>query len=131
MGDSAFSGRRAYKIQENTGIAPRLLGHTQERVRVIGLVLEKVEGREAGVEDLSLCRSALQRFHDVGLLHGSVTRYNSIVRDGTVWLIVDHSQNVKSDMESEKSGMGSLYDQLTEETGRGGGVVIVIENRNF
>lgn len=76
-----------YGKLENTGLAPRFIGHVHEHGRVIGFILEKLEGREANIKDLSSCQSALQRLHDIGILHGDANRYNFIIQDGTARLI--------------------------------------------
>lgn len=110
---------RAYRMLENTGIAPRFLGHIHEHGRVMGLLLEKVEGRPAGIEDLSQCRSALQRFHDMGLVHGDINRYNFIIHD-TVRLI-DFERSQICSGAAMQTEMASLRDQLMEDSGRGGG----------
>lgn len=117
---------RAYRILENTGIAPRFLGHIHEHGRVMGFVLEKVEGRPATIEDLSRCESVLQRLHDHGIVHGDINKYNFIVRDDTVRLIdFERSQFCPDDTESMQNEMASLCSQLMEETGRGGGLRFV------
>lgn len=92
----------------------------------MGLVLEEVEGRPANIGDLSRCGSALQRLHDRGLLHGDVNKYNFIVQDETVRLVdFEKSQTCPGDAESMQDERTSLYDQLTEQTGRGGGFSLV------
>ncbi|KAJ5755201.1 hypothetical protein N7533_004744 [Penicillium manginii] len=70
-----------YKSLEEKGLAPRFLG------RVIGFMLEQLEGREANIKDLSSCQSALQRLHDIGILHGNANRYISIIQDDKAQLI--------------------------------------------
>ena len=113
---------RAYKILENTGIGPRFLGHIHEHGRVMGFVLEKVEGRPATVEDLSRCESVLRRLHDHGLVHGDINKYNFIVQDDMVRLIdFEKNQFCPDDTESMQNEMTSLYGQLMEDSGRGGG----------
>jgi tRNA A-37 threonylcarbamoyl transferase component Bud32 len=76
-----------YKGLEDTDLAPRFIGHVHEHGRVIGFMLEKLEGREANINDLSSCQSALQRLHDIGILHGDANRYNFIIQDGKARLI--------------------------------------------
>lgn len=94
----------------------------------MGFVLEKVEGRLATIEDLSCCRSVLQRLHDHGLVHGDINKYNFIVQNNTVRLIdFERSQICPGDGRSMQVEMMSLYDQLMEETGRGGGFMFVEE----
>ena len=119
---------RVYRILENTGIAPRFLGHIHEHGRIMGFVLERVEGRPATIRDLSKCRFVLRHFHDHGLLHGDINKYNFIVQNNTVRLIdFERSQICPGDGRSMQVEMMSLYDQLMEETGRGGGFMFVEE----
>lgn len=119
---------RVYRILENTGIAPRFLGHIHEHGRIMGFVLEKVEGRPATIKDFSQCRSVLQRFHDHGLLHGDINKYNFIIQNDRVRLIdFERSQICPDGERSMQIEMMSLYDQLMEETGRGGGFKFVEE----
>ncbi|GLA69553.1 hypothetical protein AtubIFM55763_009507 [Aspergillus tubingensis] len=76
------------QLQGISDLAPRFLGHVHEQGRVIGFILEKIEGREAGIEDLVGCQATLKRLHEFGIVHGDVNRYNFVVRgDGTVRLI--------------------------------------------
>ncbi|KAJ5178625.1 uncharacterized protein N7500_001324 [Penicillium coprophilum] len=111
-----------YRSLENTGLAPRFIGHVHEHGRVIGFILEKLQGREANIKDLSSCQSALQRLHDIGILHGDVNRYNFIVQDDTVRLIdFENSQFRDSATAYMQAEMDSLCDRLVEDTGRGAG----------
>ncbi|KAE8355913.1 hypothetical protein BDV28DRAFT_145711 [Aspergillus coremiiformis] len=113
---------RIYKSLENTGLAPRFLGHVHEHGRVIGILLEKLEGRAANIEDLSACMSVLQHLHNIGIRHGDVNRYNFIIHNDTARLIdFERSQTVCGDPASLEAEMESLKDQLNECTGRGGG----------
>ncbi|KAJ5357014.1 hypothetical protein N7517_011623 [Penicillium concentricum] len=112
-----------YRSLENTGLAPRFIGHVHEHGRVIGFILEKLQGREANINDLSSCQSALQRLHDIGIHHGDVNRYNFIVQDDTVLLIdFEKSQLHDSTTTCMQVEMDSLRDQLMEDTGRGAGL---------
>lgn len=95
----------------------------------MGFVLEKVEGRPAMIEDLSCCRSVLQRLHDPGLVHGDTNKYNFIVHDDKVLLIsFEKSQFCPDDAESMQNEVESLRGQLMKETGRGGGLRFVEES---
>ncbi|KAI9663863.1 MAG: hypothetical protein M1821_007353 [Bathelium mastoideum] len=60
-------------------IAPDFLGHVIENGRVIGFLMEKVDGTFASEEDLESCETALRRLHRMGLIHGDVNRYNFII----------------------------------------------------
>lgn len=102
---------------------PYGLGHIHEHGCVMGFVLEVIKGCPAKIEDLSRCRSVLQRLHDHGLLHGDVNRYNFVVQHNGAVRLVDFEgiQVCADDPGSMQDEMASLYDQLVEETGRGGG----------
>ncbi|KAJ5507376.1 hypothetical protein N7527_009519 [Penicillium freii] len=110
-----------YKRLENTDLAPRFIGHVHEHGRVIGFILEKLEGREANIEDLSSCQSALQRLHDIGILHGDVNKYNFIVQDDAVRLIDFEKSQLYDGTAYMQAEMDCLCDQLVENTGRGAG----------
>lgn len=109
------------QLQDISDLAPRFLGHVHDHGRVIGLILEKIEGREAGIEDFVGCQAALKRLHDIGIVHGDVNRYNFVVRgDGTVRLIdFESSWLEKGATAIMRAEMESLGEQLVEETGRG------------
>lgn len=112
-----------YKRLENTGLAPRFIGHVHEHGRVTGFILEKLEGREANIKDLSSCQSALQRLHDIGILHGDVNRYNFIVQDDAVRLIDFEKSQLYDGAAYMQAEMDCLCDQLVENTGRGAGFI--------
>ncbi|KAF5234123.1 hypothetical protein FAUST_7774 [Fusarium austroamericanum] len=67
---------RAYQLLEGSRLAPRFLGHIHENGRVMGFLLEKLEGRSASIQDLDACETALGKLHELGLLHGDANRYN-------------------------------------------------------
>jgi predicted Ser/Thr protein kinase len=111
-----------YKSLEDTGLAPRFIGHVHEHGRVIGFMLEKLEGREANINDLSSCQSALQHLHDIGILHGDANRYNFIIQDDKARLIdFEKSQLCHGATAYMRAEMESLSDELVEDTGRGAG----------
>ena len=115
---------QAYKVLEKAGLAPRFLGHVDEHGRVVGFVLEKLEGRHGCIEDLSTCQAILQSFHGLGLLHGDVNRYNFIIQQGSTKLIdFEHSRYCPGEVEAMNTEMNSLREQLVEETGRGAGII--------
>ncbi|KAJ6009114.1 hypothetical protein N7499_000932 [Penicillium canescens] len=106
-----------YKSLEDTGLAPRFIGHVHEHGRVVGFMLEKLEGREANINDLSSCQSALQRLHDIGILHGDANRYNFIIQDDKARLIdFEKSQLCRGATVYMRAEMESLSDELVEDT---------------
>ncbi|KAI9828452.1 MAG: hypothetical protein M1832_002880 [Thelocarpon impressellum] len=61
---------------------PPFLGHLTENGRIIGLLLGKVEGDFARIDDLAICTTAIQQLHAVGLVHGDVNRHNFLIDRG-------------------------------------------------
>ncbi|KAH6700450.1 alpha-galactosidase A [Verticillium dahliae] len=47
----------AYQLLEGSGPAPRFLAHIHENGRIMGFLLEKLEGRHASIQDLSACEA--------------------------------------------------------------------------
>ncbi|KAL2867389.1 uncharacterized protein BJX67DRAFT_85035 [Aspergillus lucknowensis] len=72
-------GTRAYQLLEGSGLAPRFLAHIHENGRIMGLLLDKIEGRSASIQDLDICEAALGKLHELGFLHGNVNRCNLLV----------------------------------------------------
>lgn len=68
---------RAYRMLEGTGLTPKFLGHVTESGRVVGFLLEWVEGADqARPATLNACREALARLHERGIYHGSAHAEN-------------------------------------------------------
>lgn len=117
---------RIYQLLQPLKITPTFLGHIHEAGRVIGFLLEKVEGRPASSGDLEICKDALQRIHDQKILHGDCNRHNFIIgADEKVTLIDFDNAKVDADAEMMAREMDTLEEQLREETGRGGGFIQV------
>ncbi|KAK4119312.1 hypothetical protein N657DRAFT_674964 [Parathielavia appendiculata] len=71
---------KAYQLLEGSVLAPRFLAHVHEKGRVIGFLLEKLEGRPASAPDLSAFQAAGEKLHGLGRLHGAMNRYNNDVK---------------------------------------------------
>ncbi|KAI9840420.1 MAG: hypothetical protein M1837_001633 [Sclerophora amabilis] len=109
-------------------ITPRFLGHLTENGRVMGFLLEKVEGTYAGIDDLRECAAALKRLHAMGIVHGDVNRHNFIVGHGggegeegiekRVWMLDLEHADLYSKQSAQRE-LDSLEAELREETGRG------------
>jgi predicted Ser/Thr protein kinase len=113
---------RIYQLIQPLGITPPFLGHIHEAGRVIGFLLEKIEGRHANLEDLEICKAALQRLHDQRILHGDCNRYNFIIgADGKITLIDLEGAKIDADAEMMEREMASLEEKLRDESGLGGG----------
>ena len=110
---------RIYQLLEGTGLAPRFLGHVHENGRIIGFMMEKIEGRHASIEDLGTCEAVLRKFHVRKILHGDANRYNFLIEKDGVKLIDFENSREDPTEESMSLEMASLHAQLVEETGRG------------
>lgn len=114
---------RAYQLLEGSGLAPRFLGHVHENGRVMGFVLEKLEGRPASFKDLCICETALKQLHGLGLVHGDVNRYNFLItKEGVKLFDFECFQgNASPNLMSKE--LENLRAELVEESGRGGGFI--------
>ncbi|KAK2015964.1 hypothetical protein LZ32DRAFT_113856 [Colletotrichum eremochloae] len=112
---------RAYQLLEGCQLAPRFLAHVHENGRIVGFLLEKIEGRSASLQDLSICETALGKFHKLGLLHGDVNRYNFIVTEEGAKLIDFERCQENASSESMSEELRKLRVELVDESGRGGG----------
>ncbi|KAH7336266.1 alpha-galactosidase A [Rhexocercosporidium sp. MPI-PUGE-AT-0058] len=106
---------------DRAAISPDFCGHLIENGRVMGMLIEKLEGRRANIEDISACEAAVKRLHAVGVLHGDVNRHNFVVdeQSGVVRLI-DFENAKDYDVVKAREEIDSLKQQLVEDTGRGG-----------
>lgn len=114
---------RAYQLLESSGLAPRFLAHVHENGRVIGFLLEKMQGRAASIHDLGICEAALGKLHGRGLLHGDVNRHNFLVTKEGVMLLDFEGLREDASPESMSEELRSLPAELVDESGRGGGFV--------
>jgi hypothetical protein len=102
-------------------VIPRFLGHLTEGGRVMGLLLEMVEGGYASIENISQCEKAVQAIHQAGLIHGDVNRYNFMVDTKTAAVkVIDYEHVEAFEDELARNELNSLMDELQEDSGRGG-----------
>ncbi|KAF5963814.1 alpha-galactosidase A [Fusarium bulbicola] len=109
---------------DDPSIAPKFLGHLTENGRVMGFLMERLEGRFACSDDLAQCTALLRKLHGLGgmgLVHGDINRYNFIIEeshDRHVRLVdFEHAQDYDEKLAQEE--LKSLHAELAEETGRG------------
>ena len=111
---------------EDATIAPAFLGHVMENGRVMGMLLEKVQGEFASIADRTMCEKALRRLHRMGLVHGDINRYNFMVdRSKNCVRLVDFEHAEPYETTKAVAEIESLRDELAETSGRGGRVVII------
>ncbi|KAF2790771.1 hypothetical protein K505DRAFT_250466 [Melanomma pulvis-pyrius CBS 109.77] len=74
----------AYGILDDFPLAPKFLGYVYEETedRVVGFLIEALNGHHPNVEDLDICQSAMMELHARGVVHGDLNKYN-IVIEGT------------------------------------------------
>jgi hypothetical protein len=95
---------RAYQLLEGSGLAPRFLGHIHEYGRIVGFLLEKIEGHPASIQDLGICETALEKLHKLGLLHGDANRYNFLSRKrGSNFLTLNVSRRMLAQNQCTRS----------------------------
>ncbi|KAI0114040.1 alpha-galactosidase A [Nemania sp. FL0031] len=110
-------------------IAPEFLGHLTENGRLMGFLMEKLEGRFACLDDLPQCTALLKRLHglgELGLVHGDVNRYNFVVGDDGCVRLVDFEHAQDYDKKLAQEELDSLSAELAEETGRGSTITTVV-----
>lgn len=109
------------KNHPNEPIAPAFLGHLTENDRVMGFLLQKVDGERACIDDLADRTALLNRLYSLDFVHGDVNRHNFLVgrvSGGGVHLIDFEHVALFQEGLAEKELL-SLPVELTEETGRG------------
>ncbi|KAH7227616.1 hypothetical protein BKA60DRAFT_675243 [Fusarium oxysporum] len=119
---------RAYQLLEGSGLAPRFLGHIHENGRIMGLLIEKIEGRPASFQDLRICETALGKLHELGHAHGDVNRYNFLVTEEGVKLLDFECFVENASPESMLRELESLRAEIVDDSGRGGGFIFHGDN---
>jgi len=110
-----------YQAIDGYGIGPVFLGHLIEHGRVIGFLIERIEGRHGDIDGLEACQSIVKRLHSLGIVHGDLNKYNFIVGPSRTTLIDFENARKNGSEEAMQDEFARLTEQLTEETGRGGG----------
>ncbi|KAM0271385.1 hypothetical protein ACHAQH_009121 [Verticillium albo-atrum] len=114
---------RAYQLLEGSGLVPRFLAYVHESGRIVGFLLEKLEGRPASFQDLSVCETALGKLYERGLVYGDVNRYNFVVTEEGVKLVDFERFQENASPKSMSKELESLRAELVDESGRGGGFI--------
>ncbi|ROV94396.1 hypothetical protein VSDG_05976 [Cytospora chrysosperma] len=82
----------AYRACNGKDITPKFLGHVAEEGRIIGMLIEYIEGahKPSNEEEKELCRQELDRFHRLTGWHRNPMenhKGNFIIKDGSVYII--------------------------------------------
>ena len=116
----------AYRWLEGSILAPKVLGYASEGERIIGLLIEEIDGRTPELKDLRACQTALTKLHALGILHGDVNKYNILIsKEGPMF--VDFESAIMTTEEAKMGKMkelqtiefASLRDKLLDDTGEG------------
>ena len=112
-----------------SSLTPKLAGYVYEETprRVIGFLCEVIEGWHPNTEDIPLCKEALQRLHNLGVLHGDLNRYNILVTptrnvqfiDLECSLIAENSNQPDYFPTKMKEEVESLHQGLSDQTDLG------------
>lgn len=109
-----------YEAIAGHDVGPAFLGHLVEHDRIMGILIEKVEGTHAGIEDLQACQTVVRRLHSLGIVHGDLNRYNFVITEKGATLIDFENATIDGDQSAMDLEYSKLSEQLREETGRGG-----------
>ncbi|KAK2731601.1 hypothetical protein FQN57_003276 [Myotisia sp. PD_48] len=105
---------------KNDPVIPEFLGHVTENGRVMGILLEKIEGDFAYLKDLEACTRVLSKIHAMGVIHGDPNRYNFIINRSTASIrMIDFEHSWNFTEADSREELESLPKELVEDTGRG------------
>ena len=114
---------RAYRLLNGTGLTPLFLGHIHENGRVMGFLVEKIEGRPASFNEAGFCKTALGKLHKLGHRHGDVNRYNFLVTNKGARLIDFECLVENASPASIREEMETVSRELVSVSGCGGGFI--------
>ena len=110
------------KCPDLAAISPAFVGHLTEGTRVMGMLIEKLEGKRARIEDISAFEAAVRRLHTLGIVHGDLNRRNFVLDEQSEIVRLIDFEHAKDYTNVEaKEEIDLLKDQLVEDTRRGSG----------
>ena len=114
---------QAYSWIEGHNIGPEFLGYLTEDGRVIGFLIEYVEGHHATISDLPACEAVVRRLHGLGVLHGDLNKHNFLISERGAILIDFETAKQSENNEVMEREVKGLKGQLLDESGNGGVVL--------
>ncbi|KAI4256980.1 MAG: hypothetical protein L6R42_005924 [Xanthoria sp. 1 TBL-2021] len=96
------SETEVYHWLDGQNVGPDFLGHLTEGGRVIGFLLQKLNGRHAYFQDLARCEDVVGKLHSLEILHGDLNRHNFLVNEEQV-VLFDFETSVRSQDVDEKT----------------------------
>jgi serine/threonine protein kinase len=101
---------RAYSWIDGHNIGPEFSGHITEDGRVIGFLIEYIQGRHATISDLPACKVIVRELHALGILRGDLNKHNFLIAQRAA-VLVDFEAAKRSEsseaMEKEVQGRRS------------------------
>lgn len=91
-----------YGLIKGHQIGPEFLGHLAYEDRVIGFVLENIEGRPAELSDRPDCVALLRRLHMLGIIHGDAHQNNFIISDRAILIDFESTTKTRDEKLREK-----------------------------
>jgi predicted Ser/Thr protein kinase len=110
-----------YQSINGQRIGPGFLGYVSEEGRIIGFLMEKVEGaRYPATSDYAMCEKTLTKLHRLGLLHGDLNKHNILVNSAGATLIDFECTRKSENIEEFEAEISNLVEQLDDTSGKGG-----------
>ena len=108
-----------YRTLKEQNVGPEFLGHLHEKGRVVGMLLEYIDGRRPRKDDYGTCANALCRLHGLVLIHGDLNLDNLIVTGEGVAKLVDFENCRLGTEEEREEEMKLLVKDFEEDSRRG------------
>lgn len=114
---------QVYQWIQDKGIEPKFLGHVSEGGRVVGFLIEYIDGASTAVlGDLEACGRTLAQLHALGIRHGDVNKHNFLVQQDKV-TIIDFETAKKCDDEQLRKELADLRASFEDQSQRGGVII--------
>lgn len=84
---------QAYHALAGSSLVPRMISYVSEPTpdRIIGFLVEKLDGRTAELDDLEPCARALDQLHEY-VIHGDLCKYNIFITpQGPKFIDLEHA----------------------------------------
>ncbi|KAL8641262.1 MAG: hypothetical protein Q9226_008656 [Calogaya cf. arnoldii] len=107
-------------LDDHHNMGPTFLGHLTECGRAIGFLLQKLQGRHAGVQDLARCEDVVRKLHSLHILHGDLNRHNFLVDEDQVVLFDLETSFRSQDEEKKAEELRELKKELLNDQGNSG-----------
>ena len=111
---------QVYSWINGSNIGPEFLGYLTKEGRVIGFLIEHVEGRHATISDLPACKTVVRRLHGLDILHGDLNKHNFLISERGAVLIDFETAERSDNSEAMEAELRGLEEQLLDGAGNGG-----------